>query len=138
MGIDLLPSIVELYQWLHTELTYAVTYDDAASITLERVSKVAAKHLSDHSTANYDKFKSKNIVYETYSVTQLSIKIFTSVVAFNSYIQLTGCTNLKHPCCISDDTPLLHLLSYSTESESGNDLLYTVISDVVCSVLANN
>ena len=38
---------------------------------------------------------------------------------------------MKRPCSLSDDTPLLHLLSYSTENESGNDLLYVVISDVV-------
>ena len=50
---------------------------------------------------------------------------------FNSYVELTGCTTLKRPCSLSDDTPLLHLLSYSTENESGNDLLFAVISDVV-------
>lgn len=54
-----------------------------------------------------------------------------SAAAFNDYIQLTGCTTLKRPCSLSDDTPLLHLLSYSTEIESGNDLLYAVITDVV-------
>ena len=57
---------------------------------------------------------------------------FTSFAALcNSYIELTGCTTMKRPCSLSDDTPLLHLLSYSTENESGNDLLYVVISDVV-------
>lgn len=61
MGIDLLPSVVELYQWLHTELTYAVTYDDAAAITLGHLAKVAAKHLSDHNAAHYGKLKSKDI-----------------------------------------------------------------------------
>ena len=55
-------------------------------------------------------------------------------MAFNAYVQLTGCTNLKRPCTLSDDTPIVHLLSYSTESESGNDLLYSVICDVVCMV----
>lgn len=61
MGIDLLPSIVELYQWLHTELTYAVTYDEAASITLGHLAKVAAKYLSYFSAASYEKLKGNNV-----------------------------------------------------------------------------
>ena len=59
MGIDLLSSVVELYQWLHTELTYVVTYDDAAAITLGRLAKVTTKYLPDHNVAHYDKLKSK-------------------------------------------------------------------------------
>lgn len=66
MGIDLLPSVVELYQWLHTELTYAVTYEDAATITLGRLAKVASKHLSDHSAANHEMLKSKGVCSHTY------------------------------------------------------------------------
>ena len=59
MGIDLLPSVVELYQWLHTELTYVVTYDDAAAITLGRLAKVTTKYLPDQNVAHYEKLKSK-------------------------------------------------------------------------------
>ena len=54
---------------------------------------------------------------------------------FNAYVELTGCTNTKHPSSLGDDTPLLHLLSYSTENESSNDLLYAVICDVVRMVI---
>ena len=59
LGIDLLPDVVELYQWLHTELTYAVTYDDAAAITLGRLVKVTTKYIPHHDMAHYDKLKSK-------------------------------------------------------------------------------
>ena len=65
MGIDLLPSAVELYQWLHTELTYAVTYDEAATITLGRLAKVSIRHLSDDTAMFYENFKSKNLTYVT-------------------------------------------------------------------------
>ena len=57
--MDLLPDVVELYQYLHTELTYAVTYDEAAAITLGRLAKVTPKYISHHDTAHYDKLKSK-------------------------------------------------------------------------------
>ena len=61
----------------------------------------------------------------------IDVRTGAIVGAFNAYVELTGCTNTKHPSSLSDDTPLLHLLSYSTENESSNDLLYAVICDVV-------
>lgn len=131
MGIDLLPSVVELYQWLHTELTYAITYNEAAAISLGRLAKVTAKHHSPHVPAMCDQLKCKICFV-------LRICFFTVVlvfvVAFNSYVQLTGCTSSKRPCSLSDDTPLLHLLSYSTDNESGNDLLHCAILDVVIKI----
>ena len=58
---DLLPGIVELYQWLHTELAYAVTYEEATTITLGRLAKVLAKHSSTgwDRKAHYEKLKCK-------------------------------------------------------------------------------
>lgn len=44
VGVELLPSILELYQWLHSELTFAVSYEQATSITLGRLSKVLTRH----------------------------------------------------------------------------------------------
>ena len=64
-------------------------------------------------------------------INYIDVYFCTIVGAFNAYVELTGCTSAKHPSSLSDDTPLVHLLSYSTEDESSNDLLYTVICDVV-------
>lgn len=54
-----------------------------------------------------------------------------SLAAFNDYVHLTGCTRSKRPLTVGDDTPLIHLLSHSVDGEQGNDLLYTVIVDIV-------
>lgn len=54
-----------------------------------------------------------------------------SLAAFNDYVRLTGCTRSKRPLTVGDDTPLIHLLSHSVDGEQGNDLLYTVIVDIV-------
>ena len=62
---------------------------------------------------------------------QFTASMYIFVGTFNTYVELTGCTSTRHPSSLSDDTPLLHLLSYSTENESSNDLLYAVICDVV-------
>lgn len=62
----------------------------------------------------------------------VNVHIGAIIGTFNAYVELTGCTSTKHPSSLGDDTPLLHLLSYSTENESSNDLLYAVICDVVC------
>lgn len=51
---------------------------------------------------------------------------------FNRYVHLTGCTKHKRPTSLSDDTPVLHLLSYSVDGKQGSDLLYCVIDDIVC------
>ena len=51
--------------------------------------------------------------------------------AFNDYVRLTGCTRSKRPLTVGDDTPLIHLLSHSVDGEQGNDLLYTVIVDII-------
>lgn len=44
VGMDLLPSLLELYQWLHSELCYAVSYEQTTHITLGRLSKVLTRH----------------------------------------------------------------------------------------------
>lgn len=63
-GMELLPGIVELYQYLHTEFTYAITYKEATTITLKRLGKVIAKHFvaSGDRKAHYEKLKSKESV----------------------------------------------------------------------------
>lgn len=61
LGSDLLPGILELYQWLHTELAYAVTYEDATKITLGRLAKVVAKRMPGRgdSSTQYESLKGK-------------------------------------------------------------------------------
>ena len=60
-GMELLPGIVELYQYLHTEFTYAITYKEATSINLKRLCTVIAKHFvtSGDRKAHYEKLKRK-------------------------------------------------------------------------------
>lgn len=60
-GLDLLPGIVELYQYLHAEFTYAITYKDATTISLKRLGKVIAKYFvtSGDRKAHYEKLKCK-------------------------------------------------------------------------------
>ena len=45
LGSVLLPTVLELYQWLHTELSYSITYEEATQITFGRLAKVVAKRL---------------------------------------------------------------------------------------------
>ncbi len=46
VGGELLPSLVELYQWLHQELAYVITRKDAESIPLSRAVRVLARSYS--------------------------------------------------------------------------------------------
>ena len=46
IGGDLLPNLVEFYQWLHQELSHVVTRNDAETIPLSRAVRVLAKSYS--------------------------------------------------------------------------------------------
>jgi len=63
-GMELLPGIVELYQYLHTELTYAITYKEVTTITLRRLARVISKHfvVNGDRKAHYEKLKSKSVL----------------------------------------------------------------------------
>ena len=47
--------------------------------------------------------------------------------SYNQYRELTG----LNASPLEDTTPLLHVLSCSTDSDSSPDLLYNIISDIV-------
>lgn len=65
-----------------------------------------------------------------YSKSRCALLPYFLIDAFNDYVSLTGVRN-NRLVAIGDDTPLLHLLSYSDDKEQGNDLLYRIIVDVV-------
>ena len=46
IGGNLLPNLVEFYQWLHQELSHVVTRNDAETIPLSRAVRVLAKSYS--------------------------------------------------------------------------------------------
>ena len=46
VGGELLPNLIEFYQWLHQELAYVITRKDAESIPVSRAVKVLAKSYS--------------------------------------------------------------------------------------------
>ena len=103
VGGLLLPDIVELYQWLHTNLSHLITLERASSLTIGRVIDLArlnysrdyAKHISDL----YERVKKR----------------------YNSYVEKIGSVIGAGACAaihqgnkifpIKDDVPLLHFLS---------------------------
>ena len=46
LGGALLPDLVEFYQWIHTHLSYLVTYEKAQQITIGKVISLSAKRYS--------------------------------------------------------------------------------------------
>ena len=46
IGGALLPDIVEFYQWIHTELSHLVTYQNAGEISIGAIIKRSAKRYS--------------------------------------------------------------------------------------------
>ena len=76
LGSDLLPGILELYQWLHTELAYAVTFEDATKITLGRLAKVVAKRMPGRgdSSTQYESLKGKTHIH--YLVSEIVVHTY--------------------------------------------------------------
>ena len=99
----LLPDLVELYDWLHMNIAHLLTYDQASSVTIGHVIRLAernsSKELGDHIRNLYERVK----------------------INYNLYVDLIGGAIGAGACAavrrgnkiftISDDIPLLHFLT---------------------------
>ena len=150
-GGALLPELVELYQWLHSNTAHLLTYDQTSTITIGQVISLAERNLGremgEHVRTLYENVK----------------------MNYNHYVELIGGAIGAGACAavrqgnkiftIADDIPLLHFLSgmfvcahgvcmyvcvcvcehYADacvradveEEEQGNDWLYVVIADII-------
>ena len=63
IGGTLLPDLVEFYQWIHTELSYLVTYQRAEEISIGKIINLSSKRYSqeyfNHLADLFKRFKSK-------------------------------------------------------------------------------
>ena len=63
MGGALLPDLVEFYQWIHTELSYLVTYQRAEQISIGELIDLSSRRYSqdyfEHLTGLFKRIKSK-------------------------------------------------------------------------------
>ena len=142
----LLPDLLDFYNWIHRELAHVLSKDRAAEITVESVflspnllqkrflfplperakqmrslfRKVKGIHLF-----TYNKISCKTCALEKYN---------DYVKIANETIQLSRGKELKF---IDRSTVLMQLLSVE-QGRSSEDLLYTVIQDIVCSLLFLN
>lgn len=90
VGGALLPSLVELYQWIHTDIAYLLTREQASHFTIGQLIKQAENTLNKQSRQHignmYNKVKQE----------------------YNKYVKLTA---VATTATISDNTPLVDLLS---------------------------
>lgn len=67
LGGTLLPDLLELYKWIHTQLSHLVTYERAKQITMGKIIELTAKRYSqelcDHLTNLFKRIISKNKFY---------------------------------------------------------------------------
>lgn len=96
VGGALLPSLVELYQWLHTNIAHLLTYKQASSKTISDVINLAIENLDKQSGKHikrlYEKVKKE----------------------YNSYVELIRRDSGTKAACrnmVSDDIPILYFLT---------------------------
>jgi len=120
---SLLPQLVELYWWLHTELAHMISRDTAQKTTVKQL----MKHLETYYRNDPDK-------------KQRLTELFKSMKDnFNQYAHITGVAPddtgaLPNPrvFTIEDNTLVIQLLSVPLQSDkTTNDQLYRVIMDLV-------
>jgi len=94
---------VELYQWLHTNLSHLVSYDRAANLTIGQVVKLARENSSrEFGQHLYDLYKRVEHHYNTY------------VELIGGAIGAGACALVRQGNKIftmADDMPILHFLS---------------------------
>lgn len=142
IGGELLPNLVEFYQWLHQELAHVITRKDAEGIPVSRAVRVLAKSYStDEGERLQQLYKNlkgnafgfvqgrltSGLHYTLYLYIFLIFDFFSFLEVYNSYKKLTS---ISLPP-LEDNTPLLHVLSCSSNDEDTPDILYTVISEIV-------
>lgn len=102
-GGDLLPDLVEFYTWLHTNLTYTLTKEEAETMSIGQIITLARDNLNK---------ESGNMIWELYD---------RVMERYNNYVKLikekigAGACAVHHHenviSTISEDTSLLHFLS---------------------------
>ena len=65
----------------------------------------------------------------------LHIIVLSLLDMFNEYTSLSGRHEEKRHAMLSDETPLLHMLSYKVNGEQGSDVLCCTIMDIVSLVM---
>ena len=135
---SLLPDLLELYHWIHNELAYLVTCDEARSLTIEDV-------IEKHELVQlYVRVTGMSIViYRELSWSVESLLYLTFSDGYNSYVEMVGQYNEADTDAgvmgkegankISNSTKFIDFLSAKTEDEQleSRDLLYLVINDIV-------
>ena len=102
-GAVLLPDLVELYQWLHTNIAFLITNEYASTVTIGQVIRLAVKN----SSKQYGQH-----LWELYKRVEHN---------YNTYVELIGGAIGSGACAavrqgnkiftIADDIPVLHFLS---------------------------
>ena len=92
VGGVLLPPLVELYQWIHTDIAYLLTHEQASHFTIGQLITQAEKKLNK---------QSKQHIRDTYNKVKQE---------YNEYVQLrAGATGPT--ATISDNMPLVDFLT---------------------------
>ena len=99
----MLPDLVELYQWLHTNIAHLITYDHASSVSIGHVIRLAVRNSSKEFGQH---------LWELYKRVEHNC---------NAYVELIGGAIGAGACAavrqgnkiftIADEIPILHFLS---------------------------
>ena len=138
---SLLPDLLELYHWIHNELAYLVTYEDARRLTIQEViERENEKYGGCELIQLYERVRGN--VYIVMCIVSSNIAS-TFSDGYNAYVEVVGHYNEADTDAgvkgkegankIKDATKFIDLLSAKTDDEQleSRDLLYLIINDIV-------
>ena len=123
-GGKLLPELVKFYRWIHNELNYTVTFDDAKlkNVTVEEMLNL---YLEKHYLG-----KEKDKIFALFKAVAGILKIHTMPTKFMNYADkyqvYRDAVGQSIPQ-LTADTPLVDILS----TPNGKDILYYTIEQIV-------
>ena len=96
----MLPDLVELYCWLHINLSYILTRVEATELTIEQIINLAKANLSKESGGK---------IYDLYNRVMRGYNKYVKLIEERIGVGPCGDQHKIYP--ISNDTKLIHFLS---------------------------
>ena len=141
----LLPDLLQLYHWIHNELAYLVTYDDAQTCTIQEVIERESEKCEGPDLIHlYERVKGTYVAnHNTGAMFNKVVNLLQLLDGYKMYVEVIGhsigagaCANINRKGRVNkieDSTKFIHFLSAESDDEQweGSDLLYFVIDDIV-------
>ena len=133
VGGELLPKLVDLYQWLHLNAAHMITHSRAASITIGEVIGLAKIQFGEYIKKLYCIVKE---LYNNYvQLTKRNVDMFIAddvpLLRFLTGVIFLHCPPPPHSVVLTAIVIYVCIFLDVEKEDQGNDWLYLIIADII-------